>query len=103
MTSSSTVHYLRSLLISIFISFLAPLILVGSAIVLLLLIGLLPGFTTIAQAGASQVLAFLGTFGNGSAWEGIGVIGCACALVGALFDTYTFTLTTGDRSSNLSK
>lgn len=103
MSSSSAIPYLRSLIISIFISFLAPLVLVGGTIVLLLLIGLLPGLNAITQAGASQVLTFLVTFGNGSAWEGIVVIGCACALVGAMFDTYIFTLTTGDRSSNLSK
>lgn len=92
MSFTLTVTYLRSLFLASFLSFLVPLIVVGSAIAAFGLVGFMPGFG-FSQAIATQILTFLETFGNGNAWEGVVVIGCACALVGALFDTYIFTVT----------
>jgi hypothetical protein len=100
-----TLNYLRSLLLASALSFIAPVTLVGSAIALFLILGYLPGFA-FSQAIATQIVVFLQTFGNGNAWEGTIVIGCACALVGGLFDTYIFTITTSDAirpSSSLTK
>jgi hypothetical protein len=94
MSFGITISYLRSLLLAVLLSFIAPIALIGSAIVILLLIGSVPGFMFVGQACAAQLLYFLATFGNGSAWEGVIVIGCACAVVGGLFDTYIFTVTT---------
>lgn len=91
MAFSITISYLRSLLLAVLLSFLTPIALIGSAIVLLLSIGLVPGLMPFGQACATQFLSFLETFGNGSAWEGVIVIGCSCAVVGAMFDTYIFT------------
>lgn len=100
MSFSLTINYLRSLLLAILLSFIAPIALIGSAIVLLLSIGYVPGLAQVGQACANQLLFFLETFGNGSAWEGTIVIGCACGLVGALFDTYIFTVTTSANKFN---
>lgn len=100
MTLSLTINYLRSLFLAALLSFLAPIALIGSAIALLLSIGYIPGLTQLGQVAANQLLSFLETFGNGSAWEGTIVIGCACGLVGALFDTYIFTITTSTNKFN---
>ncbi|MER3476797.1 MAG: hypothetical protein C4287_09950, partial [Leptolyngbya sp. ERB_1_2] len=82
MTFSLTISYLRSLLLASLLSFLAPIALVGGTIALLLLLGFIPGLMPFGQACATQILAFLETFGNGNPWEGTLVIGCACAVVG---------------------
>lgn len=92
MSFTITVTYLRSLFLASFLSFLFPLAFVGIAIAAFGLIGFLPGFG-FSQTVAAQILSFLQTFGSGNVWEGMIVIGCACALVGALFDTYIFTVT----------
>lgn len=92
MPFSLTLNYLRSLLLASLLSFLAPITLIGGTIVLLLLLGAVPGLMPFGQACAAQILSFLETFGSGSAWEGTIVIGCTCGVVGALFDTYIFTL-----------
>ncbi|BAU15622.1 hypothetical protein LEP3755_61810 [Leptolyngbya sp. NIES-3755] len=89
-----TLNYFRSLFLASLLSFLAPITLIGVAIVLLLLLGLVPGLMTFGQACSTQMLLFLQTFGSGNALEGAIVIGGACAVAGALFDTYIFTVTT---------
>lgn len=100
MPFSLTMNYLRSLLLASLLSFLAPIALIGGTLVLLLLMGAVPGLMPFGQVCATQILSFLETFGSGSAWEGTIVIGCTCGLVGALFDTYIFTVNT---SLNFSK
>jgi hypothetical protein len=90
MPYSLTSSYLRSLLLTSLLSFLAPVLLIGGAIALTLPLSLCPGLGDVSDALSTPILAFLATFGNGNAWEGVIVIGCACALVGGLFDTYTF-------------
>lgn len=82
--------YLRSLILTSIFSFIAPLLLVGGAIAGLVLLGLVPWLEGLSQMGLEQIKTFLQTFGNGNALEGSLVIGCACALVGGLFDTYIF-------------
>lgn len=94
MSFSLTISYLRSLLVASLLSFLVPIALIGGTIALLLLVGSVPGLMPFGQACATQILSFLEIFGNGNAWEGMIVIGCACGVVGALFDTYIFTVTT---------
>lgn len=93
MSFSPTLSYLRSLLLASLLSFLAPIALIGGTIALLLLLGIVPELMPFGQACAAQILSFLETFGNGSAWEGTIVIGCTCGVVGALFNTYIFTVT----------
>lgn len=83
-------NFLRSLLLTIVFSFVAPILLVGGAIVSLSLIGYIPGPEGIAEAIAEQILQFLATFGSGNPFRGIVVISLTCSLVAALFDTYAF-------------
>lgn len=82
--------FLRSLLVTSFISFLAPLVMIGGVVVVLAVVAYLPGLTTISQVLTSQILQFLSAFGNGDAISGSVVIGFVFMLVGALFDTYSF-------------
>jgi uncharacterized membrane protein len=90
MYMTPTPSYLRSLLLTSLFCFLTPLVLVGGAIAGLLLLGLVPGLETLSQWASSSILVFLQTFGSGNALEGSLVIGGACGLVGAMFDTYIF-------------
>ena len=83
-------NFLRSLLLTIILSFVAPMLLVGVALVSLSLIGYIPGLETMGEVIADQILQFLATFGSGNAFQGLAVIGLTCSLVGALFDTYAF-------------
>jgi hypothetical protein len=87
---SSSSAFLRSLLLASFVSFALPVLLVGGAIVTLILVGYLPLLDAFSQFCLAQLLNFLTTFGSGSALHGVLVIGFTCALVGALFDAYTF-------------
>lgn len=81
---------IRSLLLTITISFIAPVVLLTGLFATLYGIGCLPVVDTIAQIGVADILRFLTIFGSGSPIEGVIVIGFTCSLVGALFDTYTF-------------
>lgn len=81
---------LRSLLLTSFLSFAAPTLLLGGAIASLTVMGYLPFLEAVSRFGADQLWQFLTTFGSGNALHGILVIGCTCSLVGALFDACTF-------------
>lgn len=83
-------NFLRSLLLAIIFSFVAPTFLIGGGLISLFLIGFVPGLQRTGQAIVEQVLQFLATFGSGSSWRGLLVIGLTCSLVGALFDMYAF-------------
>ncbi len=82
-------NFLRSLLLTIVLSFVAPILLVGGALVSLSLVGYIPGSEAI-ESIADQILQFLAAFGSGNAFGGLIVISLTCSLVGALFDTYAF-------------
>ena len=81
---------LRSLLLTVIISFITPVVLLTGLFSTLWAIGYLPVVDSIAQIGVTDLLKFLTIFGSGSPIEGAIVIGCTCSLVGALFDTYAF-------------
>lgn len=83
-------NFLRSLALTIFLCFVAPFVVVAVLLASLIGIGYVPGFETIGQAGLIQLLQFLTVFGSGCPLEGVIVIGFACGIVGALFDTYSF-------------
>jgi hypothetical protein len=82
--------YVRSVVVTSIISFLAPQLLLGGLTVLLLTVALIPGCADLGQAGLQAVATFLQTFGEGSVLEGLLVLGCVAGAVGALFDTYIF-------------
>ncbi|MGQ4648991.1 hypothetical protein [Lyngbya aestuarii] len=84
--------FLRSLMLTICVSFVAPIALVTFLLGTLCGMGYIPGLETIGQAGATQLLDILAVFGSGSSLEGTMVIGVTCSLVGALFDAYASTM-----------
>ena len=90
MSMSILSNFLRSLLLSIILSFVVPMLIVGALLVSISLVGCIPGLHDVTQAIANQVLQFLATFGSGSPVDGLLVISMTCSLVGGLFDTYAF-------------
>ena len=83
-------NFLRSLLLAVIFSFVAPILLFAGALVSLCVMGYIPGSEGIAESIANQILQFLATFGSGNSFQGLVVIGLTCSFVGALFDTYAF-------------
>lgn len=83
-------NFLRSLVLTALLSFVAPIVLVTVLVVALSGIGYIPGLEVIGQAGTTQLLKFLAVFGSGCPVEGVLVIGFTCSIVGALFDTYAY-------------
>lgn len=83
-------NFLRSLVLTILLSFVAPVAVVTVLFAAVGGIGCIPGLESIGQDGTTQLLNFLAVFGTGSPLQGITTIGCTCSLVGALFDAYTF-------------
>lgn len=83
-------NFLRSLLLTIFLSFVAPMILVGALLLLLPLMGQLPPLQGASEAMASSVRHFLSVFGSGNPWNGTLTISLTCGFVGGLFDTYAY-------------
>ncbi|MBE9093972.1 hypothetical protein [Tychonema sp. LEGE 07203] len=81
-------NFLRSLLLTSLLSFIAPLLLIGAGLTGCALIGLVPALQGVGHAGEDLILQFLATFGSGCPLQGFLVIGLAFGLVGALFDTY---------------
>jgi len=83
-------NFLRSLALTIFLSFVAPIVLVAVLLGAFAGIGYIPGLESVGQAGTTQLSQFLAVFGSGCPLEGLMVIGFTCSVVGALFDTYSF-------------
>lgn len=82
-------NFLRSVLLTIVFSFIAPILLFGGMLIGLVLVSHIPGYSA-AQSVAKQIQQFLAIFGSGNPFQGLGVIGITCSLVAALFDIYTF-------------
>lgn len=83
-------NFLRSLILTIFLSFAAPIVLMTVLLAALSAVSYVPGLDVPTQTGTTQLLQFLAIFGSGSPLQGMIIIGLACSLVGALFDAYTF-------------
>jgi len=83
-------NYIRSLLLTMLISFTVPVAILGMSLAGLSISSHFPGVASIAQITFQQVLIFLKIFGSGSAIDGLLIIGITCSLVGGLFDTYTY-------------
>ncbi|OCQ96008.1 hypothetical protein BCD64_11645 [Nostoc sp. MBR 210] len=83
-------NFLRSLLVTVIFSFVAPIFLVGGILLLLAVIGYLPGLQTITEASATGILNFLAIFGSGTPLRGLVIIGLTWSFVGALFDSYAY-------------
>ncbi|MCW5317572.1 hypothetical protein GTQ43_28340 [Nostoc sp. KVJ3] len=84
------INFLRSLLLTIVFSFIAPIFLVGGGLLFLSFIGYFPGLQELTEAIATQIVRFLATFGSGNPLHGLFVISLTCSFVGSLFDTYVY-------------
>lgn len=84
--------YLRSLLFACCLSFLFPAALVGLVWAGLVLLGSIPPLLGVSTSGLKGVVGFLQTFGSGSAWNGLLILGLTTATVGMMFGTYATTL-----------
>jgi hypothetical protein len=82
-------NFLRSLILACIFSFLAPVLLIGTILASLALLGYVPGLAGVARVGVEQVAEFLKVFGSTNALRGLLTIGIACSLVGVMFDAYT--------------
>jgi hypothetical protein len=83
-------NFLRSLLLTVIFSFLVPMFLVGGFLLLLPVIGYLPGLQGITEAIARPIIHFLAIFGTHSPLRGLIVISLTFSFVGALFDVYAY-------------
>lgn len=83
-------NFLRSLVLTISLSFVAPIVLMTALLAVISVISFVPGLEAVGQTGTTQLLQFLAVFGSGSPLQGATTIGFTCSLVGALFDAYTF-------------
>ncbi len=90
-------HQLRSLLLTMLISFIVPVTMLGISIIGLSLSSHVPMGAAIAQETRHYLLAFLNIFGSGSALHGTVVIGTTCSIVGGLLDVYNFYQKNGSK------
>ncbi|MCP2731401.1 hypothetical protein [Limnofasciculus baicalensis] len=81
---------LRSLFLTILISFIVPIVFIAGVLGFVCVIGYIPGLETIGKIGLANLWQFLAIFGGGSPIEGAIIIGLTCSFAGALFDTYNF-------------
>lgn len=80
----------RSLILTILLSFLAPIAVLGLIYSCLYIFSYLPLLSHFGQNGLNQIAEFLLIFGNGSIVGGAITIGCACAIVGGLFNLFNY-------------
>jgi hypothetical protein len=78
----------RSLVLTGFLAFLAPILLIGGLMLAAQAVALVPGLQSLGQAGSRPLIEFLEIFGNGSVYHGLMLIGAVCGTVGMLFDVY---------------
>jgi len=73
------------LLLTVLLSFTAPVVLLVLGVALVSAAALTPGFEAIGQLGYTHLLGFLETFGDGCPFMGILTIGGTGAFAGGLF------------------
>ncbi|MDH6099567.1 hypothetical protein NWP21_12090 [Anabaenopsis sp. FSS-46] len=83
-------NFLRSLLLTMFFSFIAPMSLVGGVLFLLPVIGYFPALQGATDASTMRIIHFLSIFGSGHPLDGLVIISLTCSFVGALFDSYAY-------------
>ncbi|WP_416244796.1 hypothetical protein [Crocosphaera sp. XPORK-15E] len=82
----------RSLFLSVLLSFVTPVLLLGGLLGTLIAVSYIPGVALVGQIGESQILSFLSVFGDGYPVQGVLTIGITCGMVGGLFDVFNFYL-----------
>lgn len=83
-------NFLVSLILAALMSFIAPIILVGGILGILLVASYLPGLFALGNSGAIHILEFLAIFGNGKPLQGIITLGLTVSIVGVLLDIFNF-------------
>jgi len=81
---------IAGLLLTTFVSFIAPVVAIGTILAGSYLVGWLPGFTVIGHIGSDSIVGFLTIFGSGLPINGMITIGLASAFVGALLELFSF-------------
>ncbi|WP_009543097.1 hypothetical protein [Crocosphaera subtropica] len=85
-------NLIRSLFLSVLLSFVTPVLFVGGILGTLLTVSYIPGIAILGEIGQELMLSFLSTFGEGYPVQGMLTIGVTCAMVGGLFDVFNFYL-----------
>ncbi|MEY2984768.1 MAG: hypothetical protein RLZZ568_1385 [Cyanobacteriota bacterium] len=85
-------NLLRSLLLTLFLSFTLPILLLVAVLTGLGILGYLPVVDTVSQFALSQLIQFLVIFGDGAMWPGLLIIAATCSLVAGFFDLFNFWL-----------
>jgi hypothetical protein len=83
-------NFLRSLVVTIIFSFVAPMFLIGGILLILSGLGYFPGFQAVTEPSARGILHFLAIFGSGNSLHGLLIISLTWSFVGGLFDTYAY-------------
>lgn len=89
-------NLVRSLGLTLMLSFTAPIVLLGGLFAALQALAYFPWLAVWGRWGAGQLTEFLVVFGNGSPWPGLLVIAGACSVVAACFDLFNFCFYRGD-------
>ncbi|MEM8780670.1 MAG: hypothetical protein AAGF26_17745 [Cyanobacteria bacterium P01_G01_bin.49] len=82
----------RSLFLSVLLSFVTPVLLLGSILGTFLAVSHIPGIALVGKIGENQILSFLSILGEGYPLQGMLTIGITCGMVGGLFDMFNFCL-----------
>ena len=83
-------HFFLSVFLAASISFCLPVLLFSSILVLLALVGYVPGFYEIANEGTLYIVNFLAVFGSGKPLWGIITLGITVSIAGILLDLLNF-------------
>ena len=85
-------RFWTSLGLSLFFSFISPVIMLGGLWIVLLGITQVPWTNHLGNEALSILTNFLATFGSGQPLQGMLVVSSVAAIVGGLFDTYASAL-----------
>ncbi len=83
---------LSCLLLTTFVSFVAPIVAIGTILGVIYAVGSIPGCAAVGHIGIDLILGFLAVFGEGLPIDGIITIALAWAFVGALFELFSFCI-----------
>lgn len=92
-------NLLRSLILTVLLAFVVPLLLVGGVLGLLLGVSYIPGIAAVGQRGMESILHFFSVFGSGYPLLGMLTIGGTCGIVGGVFDVFNFFFFQGVREN----
>jgi hypothetical protein len=83
-----TPRFFPSLLITVTMGFLAPVVVFGLILTMAAAVSVCTGIPV--EVLIQSLADFLKVFGDGRIWEGILVIAIACGFVGGIFETFNF-------------